>query len=78
MGRTDGLAKIPFDPETQRVLGVGIVGPHAGEMISEAVLAIEMGAVAADLSLSIHPHPTISELMGEVADQMMPAGVSAH
>ncbi|MCA9251055.1 MAG: dihydrolipoyl dehydrogenase [Phycisphaerae bacterium] len=78
LGRTDGLTKILFDPETQRVLGVGIVGPHAGEMISEAVLAIEMGAVAADLSLSIHPHPTISELMGEVADQMMPAGVSAH
>ncbi len=78
IGRTDGLTKILFDPETQRVLGVGIVGPHAGEMISEAVLAIEMGAVAADLALSIHPHPTLSELMCEVADQMMPAGVSAH
>ncbi|NOX59126.1 MAG: dihydrolipoyl dehydrogenase [Planctomycetes bacterium] len=78
LGRTDGLTKILFDPETQRVLGVGIVGPHAGELISEAVLAIEMGAVAADLALSVHPHPTVSELMGEVADQMMPAGVSAH
>ena len=79
MGRGDGLTKLVIDPETERLLGVGIVGPHAGEMISEGVLAIEMGAVAADLALSIHPHPTVSELIGEVADQMMmPGGIPSH
>lgn len=78
VGRTDGLTKIIFEPETQRVLGVGIVGPHAGEMISEAVLAIEMGAVAADLALSIHPHPTVSELVSELSDMMMSGGQAAH
>jgi dihydrolipoamide dehydrogenase len=79
VGRTDGLTKLLFDPETRRVLGVGITGPHAGEMIAEGVLAIEMGAVADDLALTIHPHPTVSELVGEVADLMMtPGGVPAH
>lgn len=78
VGRTDGLTKILFDPQTQRVLGVGIVGPHAGEMISEAVVAIEMGAVAADLALSIHPHPTVSELVSELADSMMSGAAPAH
>lgn len=79
LGRTDGMTKLIFDPDTQRVLGVGVVGPHAGEMISEGVLALEMGAVAADLALSIHPHPTVSELVGEVADLMAStAAVSAH
>ncbi len=78
IGRTDGLTKILFDPESQRILGVGLVGPHVGEMIAEAALAIEMGAVATDLSLTIHPHPTTSELMGEVADLMMPGGVATH
>lgn len=79
MARTDGLTKIIFDPQSQRVLGVGLVGPHAGEMISEAVLAIEMGAVATDLALSIHPHPTVSELVSDVADMMTtPGGAPAH
>jgi dihydrolipoamide dehydrogenase len=79
LGRTDGLTKIIFEPKTQRVLGVGLVGPHVGEMIAEAVLAIEMGAVATDLAQTIHPHPTVSELMGEVADMMLtPGGVAAH
>ncbi len=77
MGRTEGLTKVVCDPETQQVLGVGLVGVHAGEMIAEGVLAIEMGAVAADIALSIHPHPTISELMGEVAEQMMTPGATA-
>jgi dihydrolipoamide dehydrogenase len=71
IGRTDGLTKILFDPESQRVLGVGITGPHAGEMIAEGVLAIEMGAVATDLAETIHPHPTLSETIGDVADQMV-------
>ncbi len=65
LGRSDGLTKLVIDPETEAVLGVGIVGPGAGELIAEAVVAIEMAAVASDLSLSIHPHPTLSEtIMG--------------
>jgi dihydrolipoyl dehydrogenase len=70
MGRTDGLTKTLFDPETQRVLGVGIVGLHAGEMIAEGALAIEMGAVATDLAETVHPHPTLSEMVGDIADMM--------
>ncbi len=76
MGRSDGLTKILFDPESQRVLGVGMCGPHAGEMIAEGVLAIEMGAVATDLASTIHPHPTLSEMMGEVADLMEMSGLN--
>ncbi|HEU4929191.1 MAG TPA: dihydrolipoyl dehydrogenase, partial [Candidatus Krumholzibacteria bacterium] len=57
--RTDGLTKLVIDPKTERVLGVGIAGVGAGDMISEGVLAIEMGATAADVKLSIHPHPTL-------------------
>lgn len=67
LGRTDGVTKLIVDKSTQRVIGVGITGVHAGEMISEAVLAIEMGAVAYDLEQMIHPHPTLSETVGEVA-----------
>jgi dihydrolipoamide dehydrogenase len=69
LGRTDGLTKWLIDPETNRVLGCGIVGPGAGELIAEAVLAIEMGCEARDLTESIHPHPTLSETLmnaGEV------------
>ena len=66
--RTDGLTKLIFDPVTERILGVGIVGPGAGEMIAEGVLAIEMGANATDLKLSIHPHPTLTETMMESAE----------
>ena len=51
------MTKLVIDPETERVLGVGIVGPGAGELIAEGVLAVEMGATAADLKLTIHPHP---------------------
>jgi dihydrolipoamide dehydrogenase len=61
MGRDEGLTKILFDPETRRIIGAGVVGPHAGDLISETVLALEMGADAEDIGLSIHPHPTLSE-----------------
>jgi dihydrolipoamide dehydrogenase len=68
LGRTDGLTKLIIDPKTERILGVAIVGPGAGEMIAEGVLAIEMGAVAADLKMCIHPHPTLSETLMESAE----------
>jgi dihydrolipoamide dehydrogenase len=68
LDRSDGLTKLIIDPETGRVLGVGIVGSGAGELIAEGTLAIEMGAVAADLALTIHPHPTLSETVMEAAD----------
>jgi dihydrolipoamide dehydrogenase len=66
--RVDGMTKMLVDPETERVLGVGIVGAGAGELISEAVLAMEMGATAEDIALTIHPHPTLSETLMECAD----------
>lgn len=66
--RTDGLTKLIIDPETERILGVGITGHGAGELIAEGVLAIEMGATAKDLALSIHPHPTLSETIMEAAE----------
>jgi dihydrolipoamide dehydrogenase len=68
MHRGDGLTKLIVDPDSRRVLGVGIVGPHAGDLISEAVLALEMGATAEDVALTIHPHPTLSETVGMAAD----------
>ncbi len=61
MGRTEGLTKILFDPTTRRVLGAGVVGPNAGDLISELALAIEMDCEASDLGLTVHPHPTLSE-----------------
>lgn len=64
----DGLTKILFDPETHRILGCGIVGPNAGDLIAEAALAIEMGADATDISSTIHPHPTLSETIGQAAE----------
>jgi dihydrolipoamide dehydrogenase len=68
LDRTEGMTKLVIDPETERVLGVGIVGPGAGELIAEGVLAIEMSAVASDLKLSIHAHPTLSETVMEAAE----------
>ncbi|MBK7105381.1 MAG: dihydrolipoyl dehydrogenase [Ignavibacteriae bacterium] len=68
MDRSDGLTKLIIDPETTRILGVGIVGPGAGELIAEGTLAIEMAAIAKDLSLTIHAHPTLSETMMESAE----------
>jgi dihydrolipoamide dehydrogenase len=64
---TNGTTKVLFDPSTSLVLGVGIVGPRAGDLISEAVVAIEMGAVLEDLAVAIHPHPTLSETLNEAA-----------
>jgi dihydrolipoamide dehydrogenase len=61
LGRTEGLTKVLVDPETERVLGVGIVGAGAGELIAEATLAIEMGCEVTDIAETIHPHPTLSE-----------------
>jgi dihydrolipoamide dehydrogenase len=66
--RPDGLTKLVIEPDTERILGVGIVGSGAGELIAEGVLAIEMGALATDLKLSIHPHPTLSETLMESAE----------
>ncbi|HWR13759.1 MAG TPA: dihydrolipoyl dehydrogenase [Terriglobales bacterium] len=68
LDRIEGVTKLVIDPETERVLGLGICGPNAGEMISEGVLAVEMSAVVDDLSLTIHPHPTLSETIMEVAE----------
>jgi len=68
IARTEGLTKMLVEPQSKRVLGVGIVGAGAGEMISEAVLAVEMGAVARDVMESIHPHPTLSETIMESAE----------
>ena len=66
--RPEGMTKLLFDPQTERVLGVGIVGAGAGEMIAEGVLAIEMAALAKDIALTIHPHPTLSETVMESAE----------
>jgi dihydrolipoamide dehydrogenase len=76
LDRTDGLTKVIVEPETGRILGVGIVGPGAGELIGEGTLAIEMGATVADLKLTIHPHPTLSETLMEAAEVFF--GESTH
>ncbi len=68
LNRTDGLTKLILDLDTQRVLGMAIVGPGAGELISEGVLAVEMGSSAEDVKLAIHPHPTTSETIMEAAE----------
>jgi dihydrolipoamide dehydrogenase len=66
--RTDGVTKMLIDPDSERVLGVGICGAGAGELIAEAVLAMEMGATAEDIALTVHPHPTLSETLMECAE----------
>ncbi|MBO0860302.1 MAG: dihydrolipoyl dehydrogenase [Chloracidobacterium sp.] len=76
LDRGDGVTKLIIDPESERVLGVGISGPGAGELIAEGVLAVEMGAVASDIELSIHPHPTLSETLMESAETFF--GRSTH
>lgn len=76
LDRKDGLTKLLIDPETERVLGVGIVGTSAGELIAEGVLAVEMAALASDVTLSIHPHPTLSETIMEAAEVFF--GQSTH
>jgi dihydrolipoamide dehydrogenase len=68
LGRTEGLTKLIFDEATERVIGCGIVGPSAGDLISEVAFAIEMGADAADIALTVHPHPTLSETVAFAAE----------
>jgi len=68
LDRTEGMTKLVIDPTTERVLGVGIVGPGAGELIAEGTLAIEMAALAKDIALTIHPHPTLSETVMQSAE----------
>ena len=68
LDRTDGLTKLLVDPESEQIIGVGVVGAGAGELIAEGVLAIEMGATASDLKMTIHPHPTLSETLMESAE----------
>ncbi|MFO1519932.1 MAG: dihydrolipoyl dehydrogenase [bacterium] len=76
LNRNDGSTKILSDPDTDRVLGVGIVGSGAGDLISEGVLAMELGATSADLCMTIHPHPTLSETLMESAEGIH--GMSLH
>jgi dihydrolipoamide dehydrogenase len=76
LGRTDGVSKLVVDPETDRILGVGLAGPGAGELIAEGVLAIEMGATARDVALTIHPHPTLTETISEAAESLH--GLATH
>jgi dihydrolipoamide dehydrogenase len=76
LDRPDGLTKLIIDPHTERVLGVGIVGVGAGELIAEGVLAIEMAALASDVAMTIHPHPTLSETVMEAAEVFF--GTSTH
>jgi dihydrolipoamide dehydrogenase len=76
LGRTEGLTKLVLDPATEQVLGVGIVGEGAGELIAEGVLAVEMAASAKDLALTIHAHPTLSETIGEAAETLY--GTATH
>jgi dihydrolipoamide dehydrogenase len=74
--RVDGMTKLLVDPQTERILGVGIVGSGAGELVAEGVLAIEMGATASDVKLTIHPHPTLTETVMEAAEQFF--GTATH
>jgi dihydrolipoamide dehydrogenase len=78
LGRSDGMTKLVVDPRSERVLGVGIVGVGAGELIGEGVLAIEMGANATDIGLSIHPHPTLSETIMEAAEGLHGTATMYH
>jgi dihydrolipoamide dehydrogenase len=76
LDRNDGVTKLIIDPETEQILGVGIVGSGAGELIAEGILAVEMGANVSDLKLTIHPHPTLSETIMEAAEVFF--GESTH
>jgi len=76
LDRKDGVTKLIVDPDTERLLGIGICGPGAGELIAEGTLAIEMGANLTDLKLTIHPHPTLSETVMEAAEVFF--GQSTH
>lgn len=76
IGRTDGLTKLLVDPQSDQVLGVGMVGSGAGELIAGAVIAIETATTAADLAMVVHPHPTLSETLGEAAEMLY--GTATH
>ena len=76
LDRPDGLTKLIIEPETERILGVGITGAGAGELIGEGVLAVEMGATARDIADSVHPHPTLSETLMEAAESFY--GTATH
>ncbi|MGQ9650637.1 MAG: dihydrolipoyl dehydrogenase [Phycisphaerae bacterium] len=76
IGRTDGLTKILVSPDDKRILGIGIVGTGAGELLAEGILAIEMKATARDVARCIHAHPTLSETVGEVAESAL--GITPH
>jgi dihydrolipoamide dehydrogenase len=76
LGRTDGLTKLIVDPESDVVLGVGVVGVDAGELIAEGVLAVEMAATSRDLAMIMHPHPTLTETVGEAAELLH--GTATH
>jgi dihydrolipoamide dehydrogenase len=78
LDRTDGVTKLVLEPGTGRVLGVGIAGVGAGELIAEGVLAVEMGALASDLAMSIHPHPTLSETVMEAAEIFLGHATHVH
>ncbi len=78
LDRPEGMTKLIVDPQTERVLGVGIVGAGAGELIAEGVLAIEMGALAKDIALTIHPHPTLSETLMESAEVFFGTGTHVY
>jgi dihydrolipoamide dehydrogenase len=71
LGRTEGFTKLLIEPDSERILGVGIVGVNAGDILTEAVVAMEMGATARDLAESIHPHPTLSETLGNAAETFL-------
>jgi dihydrolipoamide dehydrogenase len=68
LGRSDGMTKLLVDPSSRRILGAGMVGPNAGELIAETVHALEMGSDAEDLSLTVHPHPTLTETVAFAAE----------
>jgi dihydrolipoamide dehydrogenase len=76
IGRNDGLTKLIVDAKTDQILGVGLVGAGAGELIAEGVVAIETGSSAMDLVMCVHPHPTLSETLGEAAETLH--GLSSH
>jgi dihydrolipoamide dehydrogenase len=76
LGRTEGMVKIISDPDSGRILGVGMVGPHVSELIAEGTLAVQLGATVEDIMVTIHPHPTVSEAIMEAAE--VAAGMSVH
>jgi dihydrolipoamide dehydrogenase len=76
LGRTEGMVKILSDPDSGRVLGVGMVGPHVSELIAEGTLAVQLGATVEDVMVTIHPHPTVSEAIMEAAE--VAAGMPIH